>query len=246
LGFITEDCKPSDHWSQQIHGIDWSKYHTSYGAATDVPGQLERLRSADEQAASSAAHELCCGLCRQHVQIASAALPFLLGVFATAGDRLKVETLDLLLGFAFTTDLLRIEQFARAMGEMSSDPRGWIGEVRSVLVTAFATDSATERSRRSRYCRLRAANRRRTPTRCAITRTTVDGRRTPLTNLRNGRPRVLPSTESPTTSGQAGASGAITPGLTKVAANLLVYDLCPQITNQGFVSSNSYWLGFTP
>ena len=96
-----------EDWDQRVAKIDWSQYHTAYGVATDVPGQLRRLRSKDEMEAMGASHDLWCGLCHQHVQIGSAALPalpFLLEVFATASDKLRVEIMDILLGLSITSN----------------------------------------------------------------------------------------------------------------------------------------------
>ena len=89
---------PSD-WDQRIAEIDWSQYRTAYGDAGAVRSQLRRLRSVNEEGALSAAHDLWCGLCHQHVQIGSAALPalpFLVEAFDLANNQLKVELMDTL------------------------------------------------------------------------------------------------------------------------------------------------------
>ena len=53
-----------------------------------------------------AANDLWCGLCHQHAYVSSAALPacdFLMLALREADDELKVELLDILLGFAACT-----------------------------------------------------------------------------------------------------------------------------------------------
>lgn len=83
--------------------IDWSQYRTAYGPASDVPEQLRRLEGQDEELALQATHDLWCSLCHQHAYVSSAAvpaLPHLLRVLDHATDRLAVEILDILVGFA--------------------------------------------------------------------------------------------------------------------------------------------------
>jgi hypothetical protein len=127
-------------WNRRLAQVDWSQFHTAYGVATDVPGQLRRLRSADQKEALAASHDLWSGLCHQHVQIGSAALPalpFLLEVFETAGDQLKVEILDILLGLAITSSPVRIDEFAKAIGAIGHADAArlpWVADVRSTLV----------------------------------------------------------------------------------------------------------------
>jgi len=124
------------NWEQRIRDIDWSQFQTAYGVATTVPKQLIQLRSEDEQATLSAAHDLWCGLCHQHVQVGSAALPalpFLMEVLIAAGDQLKIEILDILLGFAITTDPIRLEHWAKNSGHDVDRP-AWIAELRSALI----------------------------------------------------------------------------------------------------------------
>jgi hypothetical protein len=132
-----EQPQAKGDWEYRLGRIDWSLYHTAYGVATAVPRQLRRLRSENEEEALSAAHDLWCGLCHQHVQIGSAALPalpFLLEVFATAGERLKVEILDILLGLTITSNPIRIDEFAKSRGHADEAPIPWIADVRSALV----------------------------------------------------------------------------------------------------------------
>jgi len=123
-------------WTKRLNGIDWPQYQTAYGEATPVKSQLQRLRSDDEEEQMSASHDLWCGLCHQHVQIGSAALPalpFLIEFFESANDRLKVELLDIFLGLAITSNPNRIEQFAAALGNAPVRLH-WIEEVRLGLI----------------------------------------------------------------------------------------------------------------
>ena len=104
--------------SQMLDSVDWSQYETAYGnAAQDIPhfqcGQtpsvprsLWELFSGDRERAMRAASDLWAGLCHQHAYISSAALPaydFLMLALREADDKLKVELLDIFLGFAVCT-----------------------------------------------------------------------------------------------------------------------------------------------
>jgi hypothetical protein len=124
-------------FNDRVAGIDWSQFRTAYGVATDVPAQLQRLRSYDHVEAMAASHDLWCGLCHQHVQMGSAALPalpFLLEVFETAAEQLKVEILDILMGFALGSNPSRLEQYAQTLGQGREPQEPWIAQVRSLLV----------------------------------------------------------------------------------------------------------------
>ena len=103
---------------KMIDEIDWSQYETAYGnAAQDiphfqvgktpsVPSSLWALFSGDRERAIRAASDLWAGLCHQHAYISSAALPacdFLILGLQEADDKLKVELLDIFLGFAVCT-----------------------------------------------------------------------------------------------------------------------------------------------
>jgi hypothetical protein len=96
-----------------IDEIDWSQYETAYGnAAQDiphfqagktpsVPRSLWDLFSGDRERAIRATGDLC-----QHAYISSAALPaydFLMIALRELDDELKVELLDIFLGFAVCT-----------------------------------------------------------------------------------------------------------------------------------------------
>lgn len=103
---------------RMIDEIDWSRYETAYGnAARDiphfqagkppsVPSCLWALFSGDREKAMQAASGLWAGLCHQHAYISSAALPaydFLMLALRERDDELKVELLDIFLGFAACT-----------------------------------------------------------------------------------------------------------------------------------------------
>lgn len=101
-----------------IDEIDWSQYETAYGnAAQDiphfqagktpsVPSSLWALFSGDRERAMAATSDLWAGLCHQHAYVSSAALPaydFLMIGLKELDDQLKVELLDIFLGFAVCT-----------------------------------------------------------------------------------------------------------------------------------------------
>ena len=103
---------------KMIDEIDWSQYETAYGnAAQDiphfqagktpsVPRSLWDLFSGDRERAIRATGDLWAGLCHQHAYISSAALPacgFLMIALRELDDELKVELLDIFLGFAVCT-----------------------------------------------------------------------------------------------------------------------------------------------
>ena len=101
-----------------IEAVDWSQYETAYGnAAQDIPhfqcGQtpsvprsLGELFSGDWNRSMQAASDLWAGLCHQHAYVSSAALPacdVLMLDLQELDDELKVELLDIFLGFAACT-----------------------------------------------------------------------------------------------------------------------------------------------
>jgi hypothetical protein len=105
-GLITAMMSAHD-WETELAKIDWSRYQTAYGEANRVKAQLQRLRSDNREEALQASHDLWCGLCHQHVQIGSAALPalpLLIDAFPSADDQLKIELLDIFLGLAVTSN----------------------------------------------------------------------------------------------------------------------------------------------
>ena len=85
---------------KMIDEIDWSQYETAYGnAAQDIP----HFQAGKTPSVPSS---LWAGLCHQHAYISSAALPaydFLMIALRELDDGLKVELLDIFLGFAVCT-----------------------------------------------------------------------------------------------------------------------------------------------
>jgi hypothetical protein len=131
---------PETDWRARLHAVDWPRFHTIYGAATKVPEQIERLRSPDPEIALSAAGDLSAGLCHQHVQIASAALPafpFIMEALDSSNERVAVEILEMLAAFAITTDPVRMRQFASAVGKRRMPQPGWVEELRKALQMAL-------------------------------------------------------------------------------------------------------------
>jgi hypothetical protein len=104
-----------------------------------VPDQLRRLAGHDRKAALAATHDLWCGLCHQHVQVGSAALPalpFLLEVFDSADREMAVELLDIFLGLAIGVNRQRFLEFQRSRGRTELAPEEqWTAELRAALVS---------------------------------------------------------------------------------------------------------------
>jgi hypothetical protein len=124
----------SDTIQPELRKIDWSQFETAYGQAIKVPDQLQRLFSTNHGVAMQASHELWCGLCHQHAYVSSAAqpaLPFILQALAIADNKLKVEILDILVGFAVCT--------AR------TDVEGWKQQLRKELATELPRFEALTR-----------------------------------------------------------------------------------------------------
>jgi hypothetical protein len=125
-------------FGKRLDAIPWGDFGTAYGPAVKVPDQLRRLAGPDEKAALNASHELWCGLCHQHVQVGPAALPalpFLLEVLDSAGGRLSVELLDILLGLAIGTNRQRAIAFQRSLGRETVQPEElWVGALRAALL----------------------------------------------------------------------------------------------------------------
>jgi hypothetical protein len=121
----------------RLKAIDWSEFGTAYGTAEGVADQLRRLAGSDRKDALAATHDLWCGLCHQHVQVGSAAvpaLPFILEVLDTADDVMAVELLDIVLGFAKGVNRKRREKFQQWLGrkEVEEEP-SWLAELRALL-----------------------------------------------------------------------------------------------------------------
>lgn len=133
-----EEFHPMDQsFAKRIKTIDWTAFHTAYGRADNVPEQLLQLASADQSTALKASHDLWCGLCHQHVQVGTAALPalpFLLEVMECANDPLVYEILDIILGFAKGVNRQRYVDFQKGLGrEPLLDPE-WLSELRAQLL----------------------------------------------------------------------------------------------------------------
>jgi hypothetical protein len=140
IALCWQQMPPQTDWQTRLNAVDWPRFHTIYGVADKVPEQIERLYSPDEATALSAAGDLLAGLCRQQVQISSAALPafpFLMEMLPSASESVTVEILDILVGFAITTDPVRMRQFASAVGKRRMPPPGWVQELRGELQMAL-------------------------------------------------------------------------------------------------------------
>lgn len=129
-------------FATRVKAIDWAEYHTAYGRADRVADQLLGLASADKATALAASHDLWCGLCHQHVQVAMAALPavpFILEILDTADDELTLEILDILLGFALGTNRQRSMAFQEACGRDVPLPEpDWVKTLRLRLLAEVA------------------------------------------------------------------------------------------------------------
>jgi hypothetical protein len=125
-------------FSERLSAIEWAKFGTAYGPAVTVPDQLRRLAGSDQKAALDACHELCSGLCHQHISVGSAAfpaLPFLLEVLDSADSRLSVELLDILLGFAIGTNFRQVRRFLKWAGDrVTKEEIRWVSDLRAALV----------------------------------------------------------------------------------------------------------------
>jgi hypothetical protein len=124
-------------YEQHLDAIRWADFDTAYGAAVDVPRQLKMLAGSDRQAALDATHELWCGLCHQHVQVGSAALPalpFLLEVLDQADPQISIELLDILQGLALGVNRRRLEHYQRSIGREPPREESWRTELRAALL----------------------------------------------------------------------------------------------------------------
>ena len=124
-------------YENRLKAINWEKYRTAYGVATKVPDQLRQLASTDAKEALHATHELWCGLCHQHVQIGSAALPalpFILQVLDTASEQMTIELLDILLGFAIGVNRQKVLDYQLSLGRKDIVPEEqWVTDLRIAL-----------------------------------------------------------------------------------------------------------------
>ena len=92
------------NWSTIKVTVNWSD--STFGNAEEIAANLRDLFSGDTELAMKAAHELWCSLSHQHSYITSAAVPaydFLMMGLSQLDDSLKVEILDILVGFAVCT-----------------------------------------------------------------------------------------------------------------------------------------------
>ena len=139
----------SPTFEQRLNSIAWGDYHTAYGPAVNVPDQLRRLAGPDRKAALDATHGLWCGLCHQHVQVGSAALPalpFLLGALEEAHRDMTVELLDILLGFTIGVNRQRAVDFQRSLGREAPPEEQWVVDLRAGLRGAAAVPPAGRRA----------------------------------------------------------------------------------------------------
>lgn len=106
--------------SEKILAINWRNFDTAYGNAAenipyyvptgdnrgyvpDIAQSLLNLFSGNNKAALQASHDLWCSLCHQHAFVSSAALPaydILFYGLQNLDDELKVEILDIIMGFS--------------------------------------------------------------------------------------------------------------------------------------------------
>jgi hypothetical protein len=124
-------------FAERINAVDWTAFHTAYGRADDVPNQLLGLASADKATALKASHELGCGLCHQHVQVGTAALPafpFMVEVMQAAEDALVYEILDIILGFAKGLNRKRRVEYLKRLGRDPLPDPPWVMALRALLV----------------------------------------------------------------------------------------------------------------
>ena len=125
-------------FAERIAAVDCTAFHTAYGRADDVPNQLLRLASPDMATALRASYELWCGLCHQHVQVGTAALPalpFILEVMQAADESLVYEILDIILGFAKGVNRKRSVDFQKALGRKPQPDPEWVIALRAGLTT---------------------------------------------------------------------------------------------------------------
>jgi len=90
-------------FEDRVNSVDWSNFETAYGNAEGVGELLIELSLSKKKVAMDASHQLWCGLCHQHAYISSAAqpaFPFLIELLVEQDDELKIEILDILVGFS--------------------------------------------------------------------------------------------------------------------------------------------------
>ena len=114
--------------SNKIDEINWMDFGTAYGnAGKTIPNYLKNLFCNDLEIANGATHQLWCSLCHQHAYISDASLPaydiLKIGLLSLA-DELKIEILDIFLGFAFCT----------SKSYSTSELRNWEQQLRQKLI----------------------------------------------------------------------------------------------------------------
>ena len=127
-------------YEERVKAIDWASQESAYGSARDVGRWLIDLQSPDWETAFQASHMLWCSLCHQHAYISPAALPalpFLLEVGKSSGERLLVELLDIFCGFALCS--------ASPVG--GRPPGAWVAMVREGLRRELAWFQSLESMR---------------------------------------------------------------------------------------------------
>ena len=112
--------------SAEIDAIYWQEFDTAYNAPESVPLDLKLLMFGDQKQALKASHHLWCGLCHQHAYMSSAAepaFPFLMLALRESGDLVKVEVLDILLGFVLCqqADVEFTQRILDAIAEQRSE-----------------------------------------------------------------------------------------------------------------------------
>jgi hypothetical protein len=125
-------------FDERLDLIAWGDFGTAYGPAMMVPDQLRRLAGSDREDALAAGFDLCSGLCHQHVQVGSAALPalpFLLEVLDSADREMAVQLLDILVGFALGVNRRRSVEYQLRLGRTEPRPeKQWITDLRAAMI----------------------------------------------------------------------------------------------------------------
>ena len=121
----------------QINNIDWKNVPVTYNWSTETFGNAEKtavdlcnLFSGNMDLAMDATHSLWCSLCHQHSHISSVALlayDFIVKGLDELNDALKIEILDIILGFAVCTSDIYYKNTKR-------EPLTWEIELKKKLV----------------------------------------------------------------------------------------------------------------
>ncbi|XZF15507.1 hypothetical protein ACTHGU_05180 [Chitinophagaceae bacterium MMS25-I14] len=115
----------------EIDSINWTSFSTAYGTAEKtIPFYLKNLFCVDDKIAMNATHQLWCSLCHQHAYISTAALPaydVLKTGLLQLSDKIKIEILDIFLGFATCTSKIYFDQ-------QGSAPADWEIKMQQKLI----------------------------------------------------------------------------------------------------------------